>query len=135
MKTEDLSSRALQIHFSSLVFDTHVDTPQRLLFDQFDLAKRDTEGCVDIPRMREGGIGAIFFALFVPVEITGAAATRRAQDLLDAVLQQIKIHGGDLALATSSEEAREARASGRKLQPLINHAKGREPRINGTRSK
>jgi membrane dipeptidase len=110
MRTDELSSRAREIHFSSLVFDTHADTPQRLLFDQFDLASRDAEGCVDIPRLREGGVGAIFFALWVPVEITGAAATQRARDLLEATLKQIGIHGGDLALATSSKEVRAARA-------------------------
>jgi membrane dipeptidase len=110
MRTDELSPRAREIHFSSLVFDTHADTPQRLFFDQFDLASRDAEGCVDIPRLREGGVGAIFFALWVPVEITGVAATRRARDLLDATLKQIEIHGGDLALATSSKEVRAARA-------------------------
>jgi membrane dipeptidase len=110
MRADELSSRAREIHFSSLVFDTHADTPQRLLFDQFDLASRDAEGCVDIPRLREGGVGAVFFALWVPVEITGGAATRRARDLLDAVLKQIEIHGGDLVLSTSSNEVRTARA-------------------------
>jgi membrane dipeptidase len=110
MRADELSSWAREIHFSSLVFDTHADTPQRLFFDHFDLASRDAEGCVDIPRLREGGVGAIFFALWVPVEITGAAATRRARDLLDATLKQIEIHGDDLALSTSSKEVRAARA-------------------------
>jgi membrane dipeptidase len=110
MRADEHSSRARSIHFSSLVFDTHADTPQRLFFDRFDLASRDAEGCVDIPRLREGGVGAIFFALWVPVEITGSAATRRARDLLAATLKQIEIHGADLALATSSKEVRTARA-------------------------
>src|ERR1700684_957320 len=110
MRADEISSRARTIHFSSLVLDTHADTPQRLFFDRFDLGKRDAEGCVDIPRLREGGIGAIFFALWVPVEITGALATRRARDLLDATVKQVEIHGGDLALATSSGEVRRARA-------------------------
>jgi membrane dipeptidase len=110
MCTDGLSSRAREIHFSSLVFDTHADTPQRLLFDRFDLATLDAEGCVDIPRLRKGGVGAIYFALWVPVEITGGAATQRARDLLDATLKQIEIHGSDLALATSSKEVRSARA-------------------------
>ncbi|HEV2522520.1 MAG TPA: dipeptidase [Candidatus Acidoferrales bacterium] len=109
MRGDDISARARGIHFSSLVFDTHADTPQRILFDQFDLARRDSEGCVDIPRMREGGVGAIFFALWVPVEITGHAATQRARDLLDAVLRQVELHSGDLALATTPEEVRRAR--------------------------
>src|SRR3984893_16057694 len=110
MRADELASRARAIHFSSLVFDTHADTPQRLFFDQFDLAKRDAEGCVDIPRLREGGVGAIFFALWVPVEITGVAATRRARDLLAVTLKQIEIHGDDLSLSTSSREVRTARA-------------------------
>jgi len=110
MRADELSSRAREIHFSSLVFDTHADTPQRLFFDQFDLGNRDAEGCVDIPRLREGGVGAIFFALWVPVEITGPAATGRARDLLAATLKQIEMHGGDLALSTSCKEVRTARA-------------------------
>ncbi len=100
MSAEDISAKARRIHFSSLVFDAHADTPQRFFFDRFDLGSRDTEGSVDIPAMREGGIGAIFFALWVPVEITGPLlATRRAFDLLNAVEEQIRLHPDDLMLA------------------------------------
>jgi membrane dipeptidase len=111
MRADEISARARALHFSSLVFDTHADTPQRLFFDQFDLAHRDAEGCVDIPRLREGGVGAIFFALWVPVEIKGAAATRRARDLLASTVRQVELHPGDLALARSSHEVRAARAA------------------------
>jgi membrane dipeptidase len=113
MPADDISTRARQLHFSSVVFDTHADTPQRFLFDHFDLGHRDAEGGVDIPRMREGGIGAIFFALWVPVEITGPRATRRALDLMDAVREQIRIHSHDLMLGTSSDDVRAARAQGK----------------------
>jgi membrane dipeptidase len=110
MSADEISARARDLHFSSLVFDAHADTPQRFFFDQFDLGARDAEGCVDIPRLHEGGVGAIFFALWVPVEITGAAATRRARDLLAATLKQVEIHGADLALCVMSKEVRAARA-------------------------
>ena len=113
MPADAISARARQIHFSSLVFDTHADTPQRLLFDKFDLGPRDAEGCVDIPRMREGGIGAMFFALWVPVEITGHAATQRASDLLDSTLKEIEKHPVDLRLAKSSAEVVRARQEGK----------------------
>jgi membrane dipeptidase len=109
MRADELTPRAREIHFSSIVFDAHADTAQRLFFDQFDLASRDAEGCVDIPRLREGGVGAIFFALWVPVEITGRAATQRAWDLLHAVVKQIEIHGDNLALSTSPKEVLAAR--------------------------
>jgi len=110
MRSDDVTSVARHIHFSSIVFDTHADTPQRFLFERFDLGHRDAEGGVDIPRMREGGVGAIFFALWVPVNITGAKATRRALDLLDATLEQIGRHSDDLTLATCSQDVRAARA-------------------------
>jgi len=113
MHSDDTPSRARQIHSTSIVFDTHADTPQRFLFDHFDLGSRDTEGGVDIPRMREGGIGAIFFALWVPVDITGSKAARRALDLLDSVNEQIRRHPDDLMLATSSGEVRAARVQGK----------------------
>lgn len=118
MRADEISSRARQIHFSSLVFDTHTDTPQRLLFDHFDLAKRDTEGCVDIPRLREGGVGAVFFALWVPVEITGEAATCRAYDLLDATLAQVRLHSDELALCASCAEVKAAQDA-RKIAILL----------------
>ena len=113
MHSDDIPSRARQIQSTSIVFDAHADTPQRFLFDHFDLGSRDTEGGVDIPRMREGGIGAIFFALWVPVEITGSKATRLALDLLDSVNEQIRRHPDDLMLATSSGEVRAARVQGK----------------------
>src|SRR6267142_6565576 len=113
MCSDDIASVARNIHFTSIVFDTHADTPQRFLFDRFDLAHRDAGGGVDIPRMREGGVGAIFFALWVPVHITGSKATRRALDLLDSVNEQIRRHPDDLMLATCSGEVRAASARGK----------------------
>jgi membrane dipeptidase len=113
MSSDDVPSRAQRIHSSSIVFDTHADTPQRFFFDQFDLGARDAAGGVDIPRMREGGVGAIFFALWVPVHIAGAKATRRALDLLDATVEQIRRHSNDLTLATCSHEVRAARDEGK----------------------
>jgi membrane dipeptidase len=113
MRADEISSRAREIHSSSLVIDTHTDTPQRILFDRFDLKERDAEGCVDIPRLREGGVGAVFFALWVPVEITGAAATNRARDLLEAVLAQLELHADEVVLCVSRAEIESARASGK----------------------
>lgn len=111
--SDPIAERARRIHSTAIVFDGHVDTPQRLLFERLDLGNRAPEGCVDIPRMREGNVGAIFFALWVPVEITGDPATRRAMDLLDAVLEQVHLHGNDSALATTPADIRSAHEAGK----------------------
>ncbi|MBZ5643783.1 MAG: dipeptidase [Acidobacteriia bacterium] len=108
MPADAISLRARQIHFSNIVIDTHADTPQRFLFDQFDMGHLDSEGCVDIPRLRAGGVTAIAFALWVPVDITGAAATARAFGLLNGVEEQIRRHPDDVILARTAQQVREA---------------------------
>src|SRR5580658_1243039 len=53
-----ISEKARQLHFSSIVIDTHTDTTQRFIDGDFDLAPRNEKGSVDIPRMKEGGVDA-----------------------------------------------------------------------------
>lgn len=108
-----ISSRARELHFRSLVIDTHVDTTQRLLSDDFDLGAAHADGSIDIPRMREGGVGAIFFAVWVPGTVTGAEAVKRALAQIEAVHRSVARHPRDLALATSAADILSARAAGR----------------------
>ena len=110
MRADEISARARQIQMSAIVIDTHDDTPQRFLFDNFDLGRRDTEGSIDIPRMRQGNLGGIFFSIWVPIEVQGPAATKRALDLIDTVREQVAQHPNDLTLATTAEGVRAAHA-------------------------
>ena len=110
---DDLAERARKLHFSSIVLDTHADTPQRMLTGKFDLGKRDTEGHVDIPRMREGGLNAQFFSIFISGKILGPPAIQQALDQIDIVRQNVLQHRKDLMLATTAEEIRQAHAQGK----------------------
>ena len=60
VSADEVAERAKKLHFSSLVLDTHDDTTQRFFSKDFDLGRRNPDGHVDIPRMREGGMNAIF---------------------------------------------------------------------------
>jgi len=111
--SEDLAARARKLHFSAIVLDTHADTPQRFLFENFDLGHRDSEGHVDIPRMREGGLNAIFFSIWAPTSVNGPRGVKRALDLIDTVREQVRSHPRDLELATTAEEVRRAHAQGK----------------------
>jgi len=62
---EKLIRRADRIHSSILTVDTHCDTPMSFSDPDFDLGVRNEEGCVDFPRMEEGGLDAEFFAVFI----------------------------------------------------------------------
>jgi membrane dipeptidase len=110
---DDIAERAKKLHFSSIVLDTHADTPQRMLTGKFDLGKRDTEGHVDIPRMREGGLNAQFFSIFISGKILGPPAIQQALDQIDIIRQNIRQHRKDLTLATTAEEIRQAHAQGK----------------------
>src|SRR6202165_4245505 len=104
-----VSERARKLHFSSIVVDTHDDTTQRFLDGKFDLGDRALNGSIDIPRMKEGGLGAIFFSVWIPSKVTGPEAVHRALEQIAAVREQVHRHARDLVLATSAAEVRDAR--------------------------
>src|SRR6266536_2916405 len=85
-----VSARAKQIHDRAIVIDTHDDTTQRLVGDKtFDIARRDNTGNIDIPRMREGGLDALFFSIWMNGDVTGPVAVKRALDQIDAVREAV----------------------------------------------
>ena len=61
----NLSKKADRIHRKILTVDMHCDTPLNLVGSDFDPGKRNNEGCVDFPRMIEGGLDSEFFAIFI----------------------------------------------------------------------
>jgi len=106
-----VSARAKRLHDRAIVVDTHDDTPQRLLFDKtFNIGVRNKDGHVDIPRMREGGLDALFFSIWVPSQITGPPAVKRALDLIDSVREAVRTHPNDLMLANTAADIRRAAA-------------------------
>ncbi len=106
-----VSARAKQIHDRAIVIDTHDDTTQRLLFDKtFDIAVRQKNGNIDIPRMREGGLDGLFFSIWVPSDVTGAPAVKTATALIESVHKAVKAHPNDLVLATTAADVRRAAA-------------------------
>jgi membrane dipeptidase len=108
VKTEKVSDRAKTLHFSSIVVDTHDDTTQRLMDGDFDLGSRSARGSIDIPRMREGGLDAIFFSIWMPSKVTGPTAVTRALAQIHAVRDQVAKHSTDLVLATTAGQIRNA---------------------------
>jgi membrane dipeptidase len=115
---DDISLRAKKLHFSCIIVDTHDDTTQRFLDGKFDIGERSSSGSIDIPRMKEGGLGAIFFSVWIPSKVTGPEAVNRAMTQMDAVREQVRKHPKDMVLATTAAEIREAHKQG-KIAALI----------------
>src|SRR5690242_14906971 len=88
------SSLARQIHNSALIIDTHADTTQRLLDENFDMANPPAgdKGNLDFAKAKAGNLGAEFFSIWVePTQFKGQYA-HRTLDLIDAVYQQAAKH-------------------------------------------
>jgi membrane dipeptidase len=117
-RADDIADRAKELHFSSIVLDTHDDTTQRFFSKDFDLGKRNPDGHVDIPRMREGGMNAIFFSIWIDGRIMGPPAVQKALDQIDAVHENVIKYSKDMVFCRTAEEVRRAHAQG-KIAALI----------------
>ncbi len=110
---EGVSPRALRLHRAATVVDTHIDTPQRILMEKVDIGTRLPSGHVDIPRMREGGLDALFFSVWVDAPFSGATAIKRALQVIDAVNRTIAANPRDLQLALTAADVEKAVKAGR----------------------
>jgi membrane dipeptidase len=119
LSADEISDRAHKLHFSSIVLDTHDDTTQRFFSkDDFDLAKRNADGSIDIPRMREGGMNAIFFSIWIDGRTMGPPAVEKALDQIDAVHENVRRNSKDMAFCRTAEDIRRAHREG-KIAALI----------------
>src|SRR5215470_4899779 len=103
---DSVSEKAKKLTYSSIVVDTHDDTTQRLLDPKFDLGVRHADGSIDIPRMKEGGLDAIFFSIWMSGKVTGSEAAKRAKAQIQAVHDQVNRHPEQLVLATTASDVR-----------------------------
>ncbi len=118
VSADDIGERAKRVHFSSIVLDTHDDTTQRFFTTDYDIGKRNPDGHVDIPRMREGGMNAIFFSIWIDGRIMGPPAVQKALDQIDAVRENVHRYAKDLVFCRTAAEVREAHKQG-KIAALI----------------
>lgn len=106
---EKLARKADKIHNDFLTVDTHCDTPMSLVSIGFDLGVRHDEGCVDFPRMVEGGLDAEFFAVFTSQGPRNVVAYdnvhRKALEIFDAIHKNIDKNSSMAELALSPEDA------------------------------
>jgi membrane dipeptidase len=96
-----------------LGIDTHIDTAQRILIGHVDISQRLPDGQVDIPRLKEGGMRAPFFALWVPTYYKGSEAVRRTLDLRDAMQGVFDRYPDQIEMATTAGDLERIVKSGK----------------------
>jgi membrane dipeptidase len=114
---------ALALHRSMLTVDTHCDTPGSLALEGYRIDRHHGPGTLlggdlDLPRMRAGGLGAVFFAVFVPQGARDAEGFAQAGSAARATFERLERMfqdcADDCALALAPQDAVRIRATGRR---------------------
>ncbi len=117
-----LEEHAQKIHDNFLTIDSHTDTPLGLMTPGFDISQRhdylETGTRVDIPRMKEGGMDAMFFAVFLGQGKRDSAsnlkAKIRAEMIFDSIHENLNRYPELAQLALSPEDAYSIKKSGKR---------------------
>jgi membrane dipeptidase len=97
-----------------MLIDTHNDVTSRTI-DGFDIGISATAGHTDIARLRQGGVGAVFFSAYVAPEYAGKGqSAHRALEMIDTILYDIAArYPNDFLLARTAADVERARRRGR----------------------
>ncbi len=114
-----------RVHQSALLIDTHNDFPTEQAghdrpTGKIDIGPRQTTTHTDLVRLRQGGVGAVFFAAYVAANYgLGNRAYTRAQQVIDTIRYDIvERYPNDFVLATTAAQIEDAHKQG-KIAALI----------------
>jgi len=107
---QTVSEKAREIHSSSIVIDTHADTPQRFLDENYDIGSTDLKdpGHISLNKAKAGNLGAEFFSIWVDPETNQGHFARHTLDLIDSVYEQAARHPDRMMMAFSVEDIERA---------------------------
>src|SRR5215813_7030157 len=78
-----------RVHKSALLIDTHNDVTSATVAG-LDIGKPNSDHMTDIPRMKKGGMGAQFFAVYVAAQyVQGNRSANRTLQMIDTVRHDI----------------------------------------------
>ncbi|MCG8587808.1 MAG: dipeptidase [Proteobacteria bacterium] len=109
------SESARDLHFNSIVVDGHSDTTPRFEDPTWSFGDRHdaSDGDMDLPRIREGGLDVQFWSIYMGKRETAGEAIREALERIDAVHEMAERHPEDVVVAMSVREVRDAVRAGK----------------------
>jgi len=115
-----ISAKARQIHESALIVDSHADTPQRFLDENFDIGSTDPKdhGHISLDKAKAGNLGAEFFSIWAEPETNQGHFARHTLDLIDSVYEQAARHPDRMMMAFSVDDIERAHKQ-KKLAALM----------------
>jgi membrane dipeptidase len=103
-----------RVHRSAILIDTHNDAPM-FTVDGFDIGPRSARGHTDLARLREGGVGAVFFSVYVAATyVRGNHSANRALQMIDTVRHDIVArYPNDFMQALTADDIEAAHRQGK----------------------
>jgi membrane dipeptidase len=103
LHAQSVSPKARAIHDSGIVIDTHADTPQRFLDENYDIGSTDPNdhGHISLDKAKAGNLTAEFFSIWVEPETNQGHFARHTLDLIDSVYEQAARHPDRMMMAFS----------------------------------
>lgn len=101
-------SRAMGFHDDCLVLDGHTDVPTRLWECPVDLGLPQKDRHVDLPRLRQGGVDGLVFALYIPPMLSPERGWEHALALHAATERALAPLAGKMEIVTTAEDVRRA---------------------------
>jgi membrane dipeptidase len=104
----------MRVHKSALLIDTHNDVTSKTVTG-WDIGKPTGESHTDIARMKQGGMGAEFFAVYVAADYAkNNRAANRTLEMIDTVRYDIvKKYPNDFLLALTADDIEAAKKQGK----------------------
>jgi membrane dipeptidase len=99
-----------ELHFSSIVVDTHADTPQRFVDENWNFTDPLGTGMLNLVSARRGGLTAEFLAIWAEPEAWQGRFAFRTRQLIDATHAQIERAPADLRLGLTPADIVRAKA-------------------------
>ncbi len=108
-----------RVHRSAILIDTHNDVPS-FTVEGLDIGLRRKKGHTDLPRLRQGGVGAVFFAAYVSRSyVPKRASAHRVLEMIDTIRHDIvERYPDDFLLALTAGDIERAHRQG-KIAALI----------------
>ena len=120
-----LTDEALALHRQALVIDGHNDLPWELrtradaAFEKFDVARPQPKLHTDIPRLRQGGLGGVFWSAYVPADtVRTGDSLQQTLEQIDLVHRMVRRYPQDFELARTADDIERIHAAG-KIASLI----------------
>lgn len=103
-----------KIHRSLLLIDTHNDITSKTV-EGFDIASHGAATHTDLARLRQGNVGAVFFAVYVAASyVNGNRSAHRTLEMIDTVRRDIVAkHPDSFELVTSADGIEAAHRRGK----------------------